>query len=136
MQPTLSSCQQTSYEDAPVAVLIKKKPKTESTYTRYTPTKASKTASYYRHHKQLAATFSGYVIELTTSERPLKRSHELFGQFGKVHYDQLEDGTYSYCIVVDFREKKAAKHFLEQVVRPKAADARIIQYKKGIRKTK
>ncbi|MEM1322831.1 MAG: hypothetical protein AAGG75_21375 [Bacteroidota bacterium] len=134
--PMMIQAQQTSYEDAPVAVLIKPRPKTEGTYTRYTPAEGAKTAHYYRHHKALPATFSGYLIELTRSDRPLKRSHEVLQQFGKVFYDQLDDGTYSYCIVFNFKQRKAAEHFLEQVIRPKAADARIVHYKKGIRKTK
>ena len=35
-------------------------------------------ADYYRHHKALSADYEGYVIELTTSDLPLKRDYFLF----------------------------------------------------------
>ena len=89
---------------------------------------------YLRHQDRLPATYHGQVIELLISERPLQRQHPLFRQFGKVYYDQLEDGRYAYCILSQFRSKKELKTFLDTMIKPRASTARLVSYKKGQRK--
>ncbi len=89
---------------------------------------------YYRHHKNLSSNYEGYVIELTTSDLPLKRNYFLFDQFGNVYYDKLKKGGYSYCILVKFSSKKSVEQFLENIILPKAPEARLVEYKKGKRK--
>lgn len=89
---------------------------------------------YYRHHKQLSASYEGYAIELTTSALPLKRNYFLFDQFGNVFYDKLESGGYSYCILANFSSKKSVERFLEMIILPKAKEARVVAYKKGKRR--
>jgi len=97
--------------------------------------KAGKTTpSYYRHHKKLPATYSGFAIELTKSELPLKRSFHLFQQFGNVHYEKLDGGGYAYLLLVRFSSKKALKNYVKEVVKPKAPDAKALVYKLGKRK--
>lgn len=97
--------------------------------------KSDISTEHFRHHRQLSSNYSGQFIQLTISDRPLPRTYELFRQFGKVYYDQLEDGRYAYGLKVEFTNKKAMKKFLDQVVRPRAKDACLVSYKKGFRKT-
>jgi len=97
--------------------------------------KAGKTTpAYYRHHKKLPATYSGFAIELTRSELPLKRSFPLFQQFGNVHYEKIDGGGYAYILLVKFSSKKALKNYVKQMVKPKAPDAKALVYKHGKRK--
>lgn len=97
--------------------------------------KAGKTTpTYYRHHKKLPATYSGYAIELVRSDLPLKRSFPLFQQFGNVHYEKLDGGGYAYILLVKFSSKKALKKYVTQMVKPKAPDAKALVYKVGKRK--
>ncbi len=106
--------------------------------TNQTKEKVSKagksTPSYFRHHKKLPATYSGFGIEITRSELPLKRDFHLFQQFGNVHYEKLEEGGYAYILLVKFSSKKALKNYVKQVVIPKAPDAKALVYKIGKRK--
>ena len=106
--------------------------------TKITENQASfypkKTPNYYRHHKKLPLTYSGVVLELTTSELPLKRDHELFKQFGNVYYDQLEEGGYAYCILTSFTDLKKAKGYLQAMITPRAPAAKVVKYQLGRRK--
>ncbi|MEL6926037.1 MAG: hypothetical protein AAFO94_18490 [Bacteroidota bacterium] len=91
-------------------------------------------AYYYRHHQKLPARYSGYLIELKRSTRPLRRDHHLFRQFGGVFIDRLPGGGYSYGIPVDFSTRFQMKQYLKNVVLPKAGEARIVKYKNGNRR--
>jgi|GEM_PF-6491113 len=91
--------------------------------------------STYRYHKRLASTHSGIVIELTASNYPLSRDFPIFKQFGNVYYDKLEQGGYSYLIKTNFKSWEAAEKFLNEIILPKAPEARVIEYKTGVRKT-
>lgn len=121
-----------STEDVPLAVLTKSKKKVSNSSSE----KRGKKVTIYRHHKKLSAVYTGYVIELIQSELPLKRSTDVFQHFGKIYYDRLDDGSYSYCILADFDQKKARIAFMEEMVIPKIKTAQLIEYKRGIRKIK
>jgi hypothetical protein len=90
--------------------------------------------NYSRHHKKLPVTHSGFVIQLTVSDLPLKRDYPLFQQFGKIYYDQLKDGKYAYCITTDFSSRKNLEHFLTTIILPRAPKASIVEYHRGRRK--
>ncbi len=90
---------------------------------------------YYRHHKKLSSFYSGYVIELTTSDLPLRRDYFLFEKFGNVLVDQLEEGGFSY-VIQGFRNEKSAQAFLDNIVIHNAPEAKLVQYNKGERKIK
>ncbi|MGK0388884.1 MAG: hypothetical protein ACI94Y_001616 [Maribacter sp.] len=92
-------------------------------------------AHYYRQHKKLPSFFSGYVIELTTSDLPLRRDYVLFEKFGNVMIDQLEEGGFSY-IIQGFKNEKAATSFLNNIVIYNASEAKVVLYEKGRRGTK
>ena len=94
------------------------------------------TPSYYRHHKKLPAIYSGFGIQLTTSDLPLKRDYFLFKQFGNIHYEKLDEGGYAYVLLVKFSSKKALENYITQVILPKAPEALPLVYKNGICKRK
>lgn len=88
---------------------------------------------YYRQHKKLPTFYTGYVIELTTSDLPLRRDYNLFEKFGSVFVTQMKEGGFSYMII-DFRNEKAAAAFLENIVIHRASEAKVVYYNKGERK--
>lgn len=93
---------------------------------------------YFRHHRRLSGTYTGLVIELIQSDRPLPRNHELFTQFGEIFFDHLQGdddhvGGYSYCIKTAYTSQKKLRKFLAMMVLPRVPTARIIVYKNGER---
>ncbi len=94
----------------------------------------SKEIITYRHHKKLSVTHSGIVLELITSDLPLKRNNPLFKQFGNVYYDRLDKGGYAYCILTNFNKLKEAKLYLQQMILPHAPTAKVVKYQLGRRK--
>ena len=90
--------------------------------------------SYYRKHKLLDKDFSGYVIELLQSDVKLKRNYPLFKRFGNIRIEQLENGKYSYCIIANFKKSNSLKIFVNEVIIPRAPEAKAWKYKKGKRK--
>ncbi len=90
--------------------------------------------NYYRHHKKLAVTHSGIVLELITSDLPLKRNYPLFKKFGNVYYDRLDEGGYAYCILTNFSKLRKAKTYLQQMILPHAPSAKVVKYQLGRRK--
>jgi len=98
--------------------------------------KSEKISTVYRLHKKLPAFHNGYVIELATSEFPIKKDHPIFKKFGKVFYHKLREGGYSYVIKANFAELKSAKNFCDNIIKPRYENARVYEYKKGVRKLK
>jgi len=91
---------------------------------------------YYRHHKKMTSFYTGYTIEITNSDLPLRRDYYLFKRFGNIKIDHLEkEGGFSY-LITGFKDKKAAKGFLNNIVLHHAPEARVIYYYKGKRKEK
>ena len=88
----------------------------------------------YRFHKKLPQLFSGYAIEVAASNYPLDRANPIFRQFGNIHYEKLQEGGYSYLILGKFSSKESALQFVQTIIKPKAEDARLFEYKDGIRK--
>ncbi len=94
----------------------------------------STTPIYYRHHKKLPVTYSGIVLELITSDLPLKRNHSLFKQFGNVYYDTLDEGGYAYSILTDYKDIDKAKKYLNKMIIHRAPKAKVVKYQLGRRK--
>lgn len=88
----------------------------------------------YRMQKRISAVYDGYAIEVAASELPVEKSHPIFQNFGKIFYQKLNGGGYSYLIKAEFKDLKSVRHFADMVVRPKIPYARIFKYKKGKRK--
>ena len=90
--------------------------------------------SYFRHHKQLPDDFSGFVIELLQTDEKVERNYPLFERFGNIKVQQLDNGKYSYCIIVDFKSPNRVKIFTKEVILPNVPDAQALRYRKGKRK--
>lgn len=88
---------------------------------------------FYRHHKKLPSTYDGYLIELTTSDFPLKRDYHLFKQFGQVYYQHIKGLGYAYLIKADFSSRKSIEQYVENIIKHKAPEAQVFEYKKGKR---
>ncbi len=100
-----------------------------------TPEKAEANSSAsFRFHKKLPQLFTGFAIEVAASNYPLDRTNPIFRQFGNIHYEKLREGGYSYLILGKFSSKDAALQFVQTIIKPKAEDARLFEYKDGIRK--
>ena len=96
--------------------------------------KSSNNTYAYAYTKRIPALYSGYVIELTTSELPLTRDYEDFKTFGKVYHDKTQEGYYSYLIIADFNKKESVEDYIKNIVAHRIPDAKIILYKNGKRK--
>lgn len=94
--------------------------------------KAKGTPVYFRKHRKMPSFFSGYAIELISSETALNRDFPLFEKFGNVHVQTLERGGFSY-LIKGFRNKKACLTFLNKVVLHQAPKAKMFKYKGGER---
>lgn len=90
--------------------------------------------TFYKHHKKLPLTYSGIVLELVTTDLPLKRDDQLFKQFGNVHYDKLDNGGYAYCILTSFSNLKKAHDYLQKMIINRAPAAKAVKYQLGKRK--
>ncbi len=80
----------------------------------------------------IPADYTGYRIEILSSNSKLTGSHKLFSQYGNLTMEERKDGKFSY-LVGSFFEKKDAKDFLEHIVAPRYPDAQVINYFKGRR---
>ncbi len=94
----------------------------------------SEISTAYRLQKRLSAIYDGYVIEVGTSEYPMKRANPLFKKFGKIYYHKLREGGYSYVIKAEFSDLKSVRRFNNTVIKPKVNEARIYEYDMGKRK--
>lgn len=87
-----------------------------------------------RSLKRFPQLHTGFAIEIAFSTYPMDATNSIFQQFGNVRYDKLSDGGYSYLIMSNFSSKESALDFLNNVVKPKAEKAKLIQYNEGERK--
>ena len=85
-----------------------------------------------RTHRRLMASYTGYLIELTVADLPLRRDHHLFQKFGNIAYVKRADGKYVYLIPVDFRKRTSVEDYLNNIVSYKAPGARVVEYKRGV----
>ena len=96
--------------------------------------KVAPAASSARSHKRFPQLFTGMAIEIATSTYPMDKANPMFRQFGNVFYQKLPEGGYSYLIMTNFSSIEAALEFAQSVVKPKAENARLIQFNEGNRK--
>ena len=92
-------------------------------------TAAIKSRSYHR----MPASFTGYAVELTTSDRPLTTAFPLFKNFGNIHYDKLQRGRYTYLIPVGFTKRESVEKYVADVIHPRVPKATIVEYQNGLR---
>ena len=94
----------------------------------------SRNTSIYRVAKKLSYIYSGYAIEIASSNLPLDKYHPIFRQFGNLFYHKLNGGGYSYMILAEFSNEDAALDFLKKIIQPRVVTAKLYQYKDGNRK--
>ncbi len=87
-----------------------------------------------RSLKRFPQMHTGFAIEIAFSTYPMDATNPIFQQFGNVRYDKQPEGGYSYLIMANFSSKESALDFLNNVVKPKAEKAKLIQYNEGTRK--
>lgn len=97
---------------------------------KQTPSKPSTVRSL----KRFPQMHTGFAIEIAFTTYPMDTTNPIFQQFGNVRYDKLPDGGYSYLIMANFSSKESALDFLNNVMKPKAGKAKLIQYDEGTRK--
>lgn len=102
---------------------------------RATATAASRSEvpPHMRHPRRMPASFTGFAIELTDSERPLDMSYPLFRNFGSIHYDKPARGRYTYLIPLTFKNRKAVDKYLADVIQYRVPEARVVEYYYGRR---
>ncbi len=132
VEPSLVVPTPANSPSAPPKSTSKKSNAASATFEIATPAK-DETISVLRYQKRLASSHDGCVIELLQSELPLRRTDPIFEQFGNVQYDKLVSGLYSYCIVTEFGSRQALADYVEKVIRPRAPQAKIIEYRNGRR---
>jgi len=76
--------------------------------------------------------YSGYKVELFTSEKELDNNHEIFKRYGKIFLD--DTGTSFSYMIGSFQYKDGADKFLKTVILPFYPEAKVIRYKEGKRK--
>ena len=76
--------------------------------------------------------YSGFKVELFTSEAELPNSNIVFEKYGKVYLDDNGE-SFSYMIG-HFVQKKSAENFLKTAILPRYKTAQVIKYKDGKRK--
>ena len=99
-----------------------------------TTRKPASSTRTYAYTKRIPALYSGYVVELTTSELPLKKDYDAFKSFGKIYHDKTQKGYYSYVIMADFNKKESVEDYIKNIVAHRIPDAKVILYKNGKRK--
>ncbi len=83
--------------------------------------------------KKLADDYNGFMIEFFNSGIELSPDHSIFKQYGKVKYEQKEDGDFAY-LIGGFDTEKEANGYLEKIIQPRFPTAKVIEYENGKRK--
>ena len=96
------------------------------------PVKKTKPVDPPANTVELSRFYSGFRVEVLTSPSKLPGSHEVFLQFGNLVLEETKDGRFAY-LLGDFKEKKDANSFHENIVAPRYPKAKIIQYSDGKR---
>ena len=86
-----------------------------------------------RHHHRMPASYTGFAVELTTSDRPLTTDFPLFKNFGNIHYDKLQRGRYTYLIPVGFTKRSSVEKYVRDVIERRVPNAVIVEYENGLR---
>ena len=86
-----------------------------------------------RYHHRMPASYTGFAVELVTSERPLTTNYPLFKNFGNIHYDKLQRGRYTYLIPVGFTKRSSVEKYVRDVIESRVPDAVIVEYENGLR---
>jgi len=78
--------------------------------------------------------YTGYAIELITSDFLLSPSNSAFSGFGRIYMNQTAN-EYQYLFLVDYQRRKSVKQFYRKIVKPKAPNSKVVQYLNGVKTT-
>ena len=89
------------------------------------------TPEFVRQAKLQTADFTGYTIELmTVYNKALSLDDALFQNFGGITYNRKTANSYTYYLG-NFQSKKALEEYLNNIVKPRYANATAVKFKKG-----
>ena len=89
------------------------------------------TPEFVRQAKPLAVDYNGYTIELmTVYNKALSVDDALFQNFGGITYTQKTANSYTYYLG-SFQTKKALVEYMNNIVKPRYANATAVKFKKG-----
>ncbi|MEM6321203.1 MAG: OmpA family protein [Bacteroidota bacterium] len=92
------------------------------------------TATTSARTRPISTTFTGYKIEFKTAFQELPANHEIFSRHGNIVMQQLPNGMYSY-LLGNFSSDQEAATFLEEALRNRYPDARLVYFQNGRRMT-
>jgi len=78
--------------------------------------------------------YTGFAIELIVSDHLLATNHAIFNDFGRIFLENSST-KYHYLFPVDYRRRKSMKNFFRKIIKPKAPNAKVVQYLNGVRTT-
>ena len=86
----------------------------------------------YTQPKQVASSYSGFLVEFFRSRTELPANHPIFQKHGNIITDRLGDGSISYMLG-DYKNKSDAEKFLKHIISKQYSNSKIISYRKGSR---
>ena len=89
------------------------------------------TPEFVRQAKPQNIDYSGFKIQLmTVYNKPLSLDDALFQNFGGITYVQNTANSYTYYLG-NFQDKKALLEYMNNIVKPRYANASAVKFKKG-----
>ena len=85
---------------------------------------------FYRAPKAMTTEFTGYTVQIATSNRQLDKEDKLFQEFGGIMVEENLNPKYAYY-VGQFRTKEGAEKYVATVIGSRYATAKVVAYKNG-----
>ncbi len=82
--------------------------------------------------REIEKDYTGFKIEITSSEEPLPDSHDIFFQHGNLSMQMLPDSTYSY-LLGDFEKVDQASIFMQDFLLQRYPKAQVVEFNAGER---
>lgn len=104
----------------------------ENSIKNNTPKTEHLVPGFYRAAKPIADNFTGYTVQILTTNRELDKEDELFVNFGGIMIQENLYPRYSY-LVGKFRTKEGAEKYVNTVISERYSNAKVIAFKNGKR---
>lgn len=85
---------------------------------------------FVREAKEMTANFTGYSVQITTSNRKLENTNKLFQEFGGIMFQENLNPKYAYY-VGQFKTKEGAEKYINTVIGQRYPTAKVITFKNG-----
>jgi hypothetical protein len=76
--------------------------------------------------------YTGFKVQIAEADQSLPKDHYIFTQHGEIAMDRKADGAYSY-LLGDFKMESEARAHLDNLLRGRYPDAKVIRYETGRR---